>query len=231
MCALRSSVLIAVTTLLTGLSIHTQADWYASFSTEYQPEAQSGHYAYKPLLQYTEGNFGTYLEYVYVPRNGLDNGKNLTWQVEYKWKLSENSSLKLVHEFDRTIDTNTESAELTPKFYTSFDNGLKAGFELEIDYYLDGDFDIYEIEIEPTLKWSRSLGEGKLNLELEAPTMRLYSNDDSIKDFEFEEVLPIIGYDHPLSKNLTLHTLLELPYDLQEDDFDTIITIGLGVTF
>ncbi|WP_415898832.1 hypothetical protein [Neptuniibacter sp. QD48_11] len=223
--------LIALAALLTSLSLQTQADWYASFSTEYQPEAQSGHYAYKPLLQFTEGNFGTYLEYVYVPRNGLDNGQNLTWQVEYTWQLNENSIFKLVHEFDRAIDSDTNSAELTPMYYTTFDNGLKAGFELEIDYYLDGDFDIYEIEIEPTLKWSRNLGEGKLNLELEAPTMRLYSSDDSIKDFEFEEVLPIIGYDHPLSKNLTLHTLLELPYDLQEDDFDTIITIGLGVTF
>lgn len=223
--------LIAFTTLLTFCSFNTQADWYASFSTEYQPEAQNGHYAYKPFLQYKEGNFGTYLEYIYVPRNGIENGQNLTWQIEYTWQLNENSIFKLVHEFDRAIDSDTNSAELTPMYYKTFGNGLKAGFELEIDYYLDGDFDIYEIEIEPTLKWSQSLGEGKLNLELEAPTMRLYSNDDSIKNFEFEEVLPIIGYNHPLSKNLTLHTLLELPYDLQEDDFDTIITIGLGVTF
>ncbi|WP_415890622.1 hypothetical protein ACMXYV_04755 [Neptuniibacter sp. SY11_33] len=231
MFALKSSVLIAVIALLIGFSVQTKADWYASFSTEYQPEAQSGHYAYKPFLQYSEGNFGTYLEYIYVPRNGIDNGQNLTWQVEYTWQLDESSIIKLVHEFDRTIDSDTNSAELTPMYYITLGNGLKAGFELEIDYYLDGDFDIYEIEIEPTLKWSQSLGEGKLNLELEAPTMRLYSNDNSVKDFEFEEVLPIIGYDHPLSKNLTLHTLLELPYDLQEDDFDTIITIGLGVTF
>jgi len=227
-CTLYLASLLA---LSTALPFSAHADWYAQISTEYEAAKQNSPLIYKPMLQYSKGKFSTYLEYAYTPINGQTNDEELTWQLEYKWQLSEDSSLKLVHEFSHSLIDHSDRAELTPKLYTAFSDHLKLGFELEIDYYQDGDFEIQEIEIEPTIKWQQSLGKGELNLELEAPTMRLYSNKDGVKDFEFEEILPIVGYSYPLSKTISLEAEAEFPYDLQTDDLDSIITLSIGIEF
>ncbi|HID69307.1 MAG TPA: hypothetical protein EYP35_02340 [Desulfobacterales bacterium] len=120
------------------------------------------------------------------------------------------------------------AAELTPKFYTKVGKNFKIGFELEIDYLKHDEFDLHEIKIEPTIKWKKEIGPGKLSLELEAPVMRLYTSNDSKDNFEFETVEPIISYEIPLSEATSMEFELDLPYDIQKEEMETCFTITMS---
>ena len=220
----------AIAIFCSSISLTATAGWDAQFEMETVTDDSGDRTtAFEPRIRYKEGSFSTHFEYEYTPESGSENGKELEWQLDYSWKVSDQSKFKLTNEFVRKFNSDSNNAELTPSFYTKLDNGLKVGFELENDYLKNDDFAMHEIEIEPTIKWGKTIGDGKLSLELEAPVMRLYSKTK--KDFEFEEIMPIIGYKYNLSKDAVLGMELELPYDLQTEELETVVNIALGYKF
>ncbi len=152
----------------------------------------------------------------------------MEWEAAYSWKLGEKSKFTLKHELYYDIEDTDFAAELTPKFYTKVGKNFKIGFELEIDYLKHDEFDLYEIEVEPTIKWSNEIGPGKLSLELEAPVMRFYTSDDSKDDFKFETVEPIINYTIPLNDRTSMNFELDIPYDVQKEKMDTNFNITMA---
>jgi len=220
-----------IITLFSSLAFHANAGWDVQLEAEFKDFKEDRVTAYEPRLRYKDGNFSTYLEYEYTPLDDAKDLEKLTWQFAYNWVLSEKSNFTLIHELERNLSSDINSAELTPTYYTTLDNGLIIGFELEIDYLNDDKFDIYELEIEPTLKWAKKVNHGNFSLELEAPVMRLYSSQPAQKNFEFEEILTILGYQRSLSKQAVLNASVELPYNLQTDELDSVVNISLGYSF
>ncbi len=229
----RSSVYFKafITLFLSSLAFQANAGWDVQFEAEFKDYKGDRVTAYEPLLRYKEDSFSTYLEYEYTPLDHTENLKKLTWQFAYNWALSEKSSVTLIHELERNLSSDITSAELTPTYYITMENGLIIGFEFEIDYLSGDKFDIYELEIEPTIKWAKKVNNGNFTLELEAPVMRLYSSQPAQKNFEFEEILTIIGYQHTLSKQAMLNVSAELPYNLQTNELNTVVNISLGYRF
>ncbi len=139
----------------------------------------------------------------------------LELQNEYVFMKKNGTKIVLRHELLRDMDDQKWAAELTPKVYTKLGDHFKVGFDLEIDYMKNNYMDLSQIEIEPTIKWSNQINNFEIDLELEAPVMRLYSNDTSKKGFEFEEVLGIIEVAYPLNNEFKFILGFEVPYNLQ----------------
>lgn len=183
-----------------------------------------------PRLQFKEDEFYAHVEWC-RPFEPQDKDGELEVQNEYSLTAFSNSEFTLKHELYYDFDQEEYAAELTPKLYTQLSKKMKIGFELEIDYLQHNAFDLFELEVEPTIKWQDSFGPGKLKLELEAPVMRLYSSNDSRKDFEFETVEFIGVYSLSLNKTTTLSFKLELPYDLQQNELETEVDIYFSLDF
>lgn len=148
-------------------------------------------------------------------------------QGQYNWKIGKKGKFSVLNEITYSLDKESWSAELTPRFYWKLPHGFQIGFDLEIDYLTNDEWEINEIEIEPTIKWGTKVGPGKLGLELEAPTTRLYSSSDTKDDFEAEEILPIITYKLPLNDHFLLFFEFGAPYDLVDSEWETYLNVAL----
>lgn len=146
-------------------------------------------------------------------------------EAEYRWKISERGQFRLQNEITYNFEKKQWAAELTPEFYVNLQHGFAIGFELEIDYLNKDDWDIHQIEIEPTIKWGTKLGPGELDLELEAPVMRLYSSADNTDNFEVETIEPIIEYTLPISKKTKVAFVFGAPYDVEDKEWSTYFDV------
>ncbi len=182
--------------------------------------------AIQPQLRYKGDGWKTHLEY-WIPFDPEVEGGEIEHEIEYKKLCIKGLAVK--HELYYDVENGEWAAELTPKWYTTL-WGIKVGFELEIDYLKDGEFDLYEIEIEPTVKKSWALCEkSEIELELEMPVTRLYSN--SKKDLEIEELAALLIYDYALTDETAIEIRGELHYDVQDSEFDKILEIALKYKF
>jgi hypothetical protein len=149
------------------------------------------------------------------PLHPLDQRGTLELQTEYILYKKDGTKLVMRNELLRDMDDQEWAAELTPKLYTKVGDNFKIGIEVELDYITNNYVELSQIEIEPTIKWSNQIYNFEIELELEAPVMRLYSNDESKKDFEFEEVLGIFEAAYPVTKNLKFIMEFKVPYNMQ----------------
>ena len=195
-----------------------RAEWSVSIKEKNKWDHQSDYSAeIIPRIQYKADNWYAHLEWdlpiVPEPEDG-----EIELQTEYSHRIGLKTKGTLKHELYFDVQSSEFAAELTPKLYVAIRNNLKIGFDLEIDYLKKGIFDLYELEIEPTIKWHQPTGPGMLALELEAPVFRLYSSNKAIRDFEFETVELIITYDLFFNKKTGVRVELDMPYDVQQEE-------------
>lgn len=180
----------------------------------------------QPQVRYKGDGWKAHVEYL-IPFEPESEDGTIEQEVEIKVPLIKGLALKNEVYYD--IEDDKFSAELTPKWYTQI-WGLKVGFELEIDYLKNDRFDLYEIEIEPTVKKSWEICEkSAFELELEMPVTRLYSK--SKKDFEIEELAVIGIYEYAMTDTAALEIRGELHYDVQDEELEKVLEIALKYEF
>lgn len=180
----------------------------------------------QPQVRYQADGWKAHVEYL-IPVDPETEDGTIEQEVEIKVPFIKGLALKNEVYFD--IEQSEWAAELTPKWYTKI-WGIKAGFELEIDYLKNDEFDLYEIEIEPTFKKSWELGQkSELELELEMPVTRLYSN--SKDHVEIEELAVLAIYDYTLTDAAAIEVRGELHYDVQDEELEKILEVALKYKF
>lgn len=147
-------------------------------------------------------------------------------EMEFEHEHDLWGGFALKNEVYYDLDAEDWAAEATPKWYIKLESGVKLGFEVEFDYLKNDEFDLYEIEIEPTIKGKiKELGPGDLKWELEAPVCRLYTSSEDKDDFEVETIQPILNYGVPVfEKKAVLEFEFEFPYDVQDEELDKVFT-------
>ena len=180
----------------------------------------------QPQVRYKGDGWKAHVEYLIPVDPEVEDG-TVEQEVEIKIPLIKGLALKNEVYYD--IEDGEWAAELTPKWYTKL-WGLKVGFELEIDYVKDGRFDLYEVEIEPTVKKSWEISEkSEFELEFEMPVTRLYSK--SKDNFEFEEVAVLGIYDYALTDTAAIEVRGELHYDVRDEELEKILEVALKYKF
>ena len=147
----------------------------------------------------------------------------LEWETDYIWRF-ERSDFTLRNEVNRDRSTHNIQSELSLNWFYQATGSFKFGFELEVDYYdndSDRKFDIFEIELEPTIFWTKKLPDGKFRFELEAPITRLYSNDKTKENFKVEGMQLAFMYQRNISKDSRYGATLKLLYSSETHDVAT----------
>jgi len=213
--------------LLMLVSMNAIADWDAEVrSVQEWDEDNELVTGIQPQVRYKGDGWKAHVEYL-IPVDPETEDGTIEQEVEIKIPFLKGLALKNEVYFD--IEDSEWAAELTPKWYTML-WGLKAGFELEIDYLKDGTFDLYEIEIEPTVKKSWEIcKKSEFELEFEMPTTRLYSS--SKKDVEIEELAVLGIYDYVLTDTAAIEVRGEVHYDVQDKEFEKILEVALKYKF
>ena len=185
---------------------------------------------FEPRLRYREGAFTTHLEYEYDPNvKPAQDKKVLEWQQDMRWSTAGGYSHMLTNEMYHNYTSSKDSGELTWSFYTPAKEGIRYGFELEVDYLSADELALHEIEIEPTVKWADKVGVGTLNLELEAPVMRLYSKTQNNVEFEMVEFSTL--YEIPVTSSSFVSMEVVMPYDLEKKAMESELNLAWGTRF
>lgn len=185
---------------------------------------------FEPRLRYRVGDFTTHFEYEIDPgQTPAQDRKTLEWQQDMRWTTEGGYFHMLTNEMYHNVTSGKDSAELTWAFFTPAANGIRYGFELEIDYLAADVLDLHEIEIEPTVKWGDKVGPGKLSLELEAPVTRLYSktkNNMEIETVEFQ-----VMYEVNVTDTSFVSMEVVMPYDFESRAMESELNIAWGTRF
>lgn len=182
--------------------------------------------AIQPQVRYKGDGWKAHVEY-WIPFDPEAEDGEIEQEIEYKMPVIKGLALKNETYYD--VENGEWAAELTPKWYTKV-WGIKAGFELEIDYLKNDEFDLYEIEIEPTVKKSWAVGEkSELELELEMPVTRLYSS--SKDDVDVEELAVLAIYDYAVTDDTAIEVRGELHCDVQDGECEKILEVALKHDF
>lgn len=182
--------------------------------------------AVQPQVRYKGDGWKAHVEY-WIPFDPESEDGRIEQELEVK--VPGVKGLALKNELYYDVEDGEWASELTPKWYTTV-WGIKAGFELEIDYLKNDQFDLHEIEVEPTVKKSWALGEtSELELELEMPVTRLYSS--SKDDVEIEELAVLAIYDYAVTDHTALEVRGELHCDVQDGACEKILEIALKHAF
>ncbi len=185
----------------------------------------------KTRLRYKGKGWKVQVEYKTEFEPDNTDGK-IELQGDYNWKVGENGKFTLMNELPYNIDKQNWSGELTPRYYHKLANGFKIGFDLEIDYLKNDEWDIHEIEIEPTILWGTQMGIGVLEFELEAPVMRLYSNKEGVDSFAFETIEPMVNYTIPITEKVSnINLEFGAPYQLEDDEWEQYVTVVFNYKF
>ena len=213
--------------LLMLVSMNAIADWDAEVrSVQEWDEDNELVTGIQPQVRYKSAGWKAHVEYL-IPVDPETEDGTIEQEVEIKIPFITGLALKNEVYFD--IEDSEWAGELTPKWYTKI-WGLKAGFELEIDYMKNDRFDLYEIEVEPTVKKSWEIGaKSELELELEMPVTRLYSKTKD--DFEVEELAGLAIYDYALSDAAAIEVRGEVHYDVQDKEVEKILEVALKYKF
>jgi hypothetical protein len=202
---------------------------YTSYVNTWDKDNNYGKYAYINIYHqgdklYSHVEFNKYFDDVVDDGTlELQNGMSI-----YKWG---NTKISVTHELLHDFNDSDWEAELTPTVFTKLGKNFKVGVEMEIDYYGNDELEISQIEIEPTIKWSMKADEILYTAELEAPTMRLYSNNDAKKDFEFEEIYAATTASFPVMDKTVFILEGYLYYDLQAKELAKEIGFSIQYDF
>jgi len=185
----------------------------------------------KARLRYKGKSWKVQVEYKTEFEPDNTDGK-VELQGDYSWKVGEKGKFTLMNELPYNFDKQSWSGELTPKYYYTIAKDFKIGFELEIDYLKNDDWDIHNIEIEPAIAWGRQLGPGILELKLEAPVMRLYSNEEGEDDFAVVTVEPIVNYTIPIAgKTANINFEFGAPYQVEDTEWEQYFNVVVNWKF
>ena len=185
---------------------------------------------FETRLRYRMGDFTTHLEYEYDPESKpAQDKKTLEWQQDMRWKTEGGYFNMLTNEMYHNYQSGQKSGELTWSFYTPAENGIKYGFELEVDYLSKDEWGLFEVEIEPTVKWAGAAGPGKLSLELEAPVTRLYSKTRNNVELETVEFQTAYSIDVGSKSSVTMEVVM--PYDFEKKAVESELNIAWGHKF
>ena len=186
----------------------------------------------EPTIVYRHGNWKTHLQYEKPVHPESEDG-SVEWQYDYKWKY-DRSSFSIRNEVKHNLDKDQTTSELTPRWYYNKTKSVELGFDLEIDYYDSAavsTFDLFEVEIEPTVIWTRLLDRGQYGIELEAPILRLYSNDNQQDGFKYVGLEIIFGYVRKLPHRTRLEFEFQLPYDAEKNELETSLNFAVHHRF
>ncbi len=220
----KNNLCIALISTLTLLAASASANgtWEVKLESENRYDEDGDRTSsLEPTLIYQSGPWKTHIEYEKQVHPESRDGR-LEWQFDYRWKLSR-STVTLRSEVLHDLDRDRTRAELTPRWMIRTSPSLQLGFDLEIDYFddsADSQLDIFEIEIEPTLMWTRKFPSGRFRFELEAPVLRLYSNNKDVDDVEYEGIEPILSWRHTISDASNVTVELKLPYDAEAEEWE-----------
>ncbi|MEE9303382.1 MAG: hypothetical protein V3U84_06315 [Thiotrichaceae bacterium] len=198
-----------------------------TFSKDWERET-----SVESTLRYQQDNWKTHLEYEKPVYPKSEDG-SLEWQLDVGWEF-DRTEIYIRNELSRNLDKNQMTSELTPRWYYNVTESLQIGFDLEIDYYnsaADQEFDLFEVEIEPTVVWTKKLSRGIFITELEAPITRLYSNDDQEDNFEFVGLRLILKYVRKITRKTRLEFELKLPYNSTNNKLETDLNVALRYRF
>lgn len=184
--------------------------------------------ALEATLEYAAENWETHLEYEVPVHPELEDPK-FEWEYEYKWRF-DRSTFSLQHELDRNLEINRTRAELTPRYYYKESKNLRLGFDLKIDYYnslREDSLDLNEVEIEPTIIYTKLIGKGRFYSELEFPKLRLYAKEDLVDDFKFTGYELILRYRQNMTDKTRLLLELKVPYNAEVGEHRYQPNIGI----
>ncbi|MEN8200513.1 MAG: hypothetical protein ABFR63_10630 [Thermodesulfobacteriota bacterium] len=186
----------------------------------------------KTRIRYKGKGWKAQVEYKSGWEGAVEDG-TVELQGDYSWKVGEKGKFTLMNELPYNMGKESWGGELTPRYYYKLANGFRVGFDLEIDYLKADDWDIHEIEIEPTILWGKQMGIGILDLELEAPVMRLYSNKDGVDDFEVETIEPIAAYTIPWGGQKGTNIVFEVgaPYQVEDEEWEQYFNVFINHKF
>lgn len=214
------SVLLIIN--LWGVTISQAGPWDIKLELENTYHEEDGwSSAVEPTLRYSSERWRTHLEYEKQFDPESEDGK-LEWQYDYKFEFRR-SELVLRNELTRDLDRKRTASELTPRWYYYATKAVQVGFDLEFDYFdsaADPEFDLFEIEIEPIVIWTKKLTKGKFIAELEAPVFRLYSKKEDTDDIEFEGSEAEFRYQRKLAKGTRFQFEFKLVYDRIKDELE-----------
>lgn len=156
------------------------------------------------------------------PVSSPDRDGNVEWQIDKRWKPGR-MEYAIRHELDRDFDDDETKNELTLRGYYQLNDSLEIGFDLEIDYFDSGaesKFRLFEVEIEPTIIWTKKFGRNKFIAELEAPVTRLVSDKPGRQDLQVEGAKVIIRYQRKLSSEVSFNSEFRFNYDRISSEFE-----------
>jgi hypothetical protein len=223
---MRKGMFVLIAAFLCALSVQA-VGWDAEVRSVNEWDEDNEHVSgIQPQIRYKGDGWKAHVEYLIPVEPESEDG---TIEQEVEIKVPAINGLAIKNEVYYSIEDDDLSAELTPKWYKKF-WGIKAGFELEIDYLKADRFDIYEVEIEPTVKKCWEISEkSEFELEFELPVTRLYSKTK--KDFEIEELAVLGIYDYVVSDAAAIEVRGELHYDVQDDEFEKVLEVALKYKF
>lgn len=223
MCKFTIFTLALVLTSPFCISVSTAGQWDIKLELETSVES---------TFRYQQDNWKTHLEYEKPVYPKSEDG-SWEWQLDVGWEFDQ-TEIYIRNELSRNLDKNQMTSELTPRWYFNITESLQIGFDLEIDYYNSTavqKFDLFRVEIEPTVTWTKKLNRGIFIAELEAPISQLYSNDNEEDDFEFVGLRLILKYARKINSKTRLEFELKLPYNSTSNKLETDMNVALRYRF
>ena len=214
----------AVIFMVAAIATTADAGWKSQMEV-YNKWDHQDEYAglFIPTIIYGGDHWMTHIEYK-IPFEPEHTDGVIEWQ--YELKRTRLKGLALKNELEYNIETDKYKCEITPKWFTKVGE-WKLGMELEIDILKENEFDIYEIEIEPTAKRTFHAGSGVFTLEIEAPTTRLYTNTEDKDNFAIEAIDGIFTYKVGVADNTWLLCEAELRYNTEDSMLNKIASFSV----
>ncbi len=214
-------------------SVSAAGDWEIKLELENTfAENEDRATSIEPTIRYITETWLTHLEYEKPVSPNSEDGK-IEWQLEFYGELNQ-SEFAIRNEVTWNLEKNRTRSELTPRWYYNKSKVLDIGFDLEIDYYdsaADSEFDLFEVEIEPTIIWTKNLDNGKFKTKLEAPVFRLYSNEDGEDNFKYRGLEVNLQYQRKLTSDSRFIIELKLPYDSESNELEVDLNFALRHRF